>query len=200
MLLPSSDRKTLRQQGRRARRALTTAARRRGTTKINKRLVRHCKSSQRIALSLAFDGEPDLLPAITALLKQDKLVYLPQLTKRGMRFVSIRALAKGRSNRYGIVEPHKSATTISSKRLQAIVLPLTVFDTNGNRLGMGAGYYDQNLAWRLTRNRWYGPKLIGCAWAAQEAAQVPHKTWDIPLDAICHEQRWISFTHPQPQH
>lgn len=194
MLPNSSDRAALRKQGRLARRSLSPSARRAGTDQLNKRLCYQLHSAKRVALYLAFDGEPDVLATIAALIQQGKQVYLPQLTKRGMRFVSLQALIRGHTNQYGILEPHKSATTIASKRLQAIVMPLTAYDAYGERLGMGAGYYDRTLAWRHNRRQWLGPKLVGAAWRTQQAEKIPTEDWDIRLDALCNEKQTLRFS------
>ena len=49
-------------------------------------------------------------------------------------------------NRFGILEPcRRSAVRVPLNRVDAVMVPLVAFDDNGNRLGMGAGYYDRLL-------------------------------------------------------
>lgn len=192
-MLSSSSKGELRKQGRLARKRLSLSARRQATIRINRKLTRLLRRSQRIALYLHFDGEPDLLPCFETLSQQGKQLYVPLLTRRGMRFLSTNALRRCRINPFGIIEPHRSAARIGSKRLQAIVMPLTAYDSGGNRLGMGAGYYDRTLSWRNHRRQWRGPLLIGCAWSNQAAKNIPSDAWDIPLNRLCNEQQTLRF-------
>jgi 5-formyltetrahydrofolate cyclo-ligase len=47
-------------------------------------------------------------------------------------------------NRLGIPEP-KHGKSVKLKDLEAVLVPLLAFDTNGNRVGYGKGYYDKFL-------------------------------------------------------
>jgi 5-formyltetrahydrofolate cyclo-ligase len=47
-------------------------------------------------------------------------------------------------NKWGIEEP-ASGATIKPEEIDMILLPLIVFDKNGNRLGYGGGFYDRYL-------------------------------------------------------
>jgi 5-formyltetrahydrofolate cyclo-ligase len=72
--------------------------------------------------------------------------------------------------------------------LDVVVLPLVGFDRRGNRLGMGAGYYDRALRRRLdTTRHWRRPRLVGVAFACQELPAIPVSPWDVPLDLIVTE-------------
>lgn len=62
-----------------------------------------------------------------------------------------------------------------------IVLPLVAFDDSGNRLGMGAGYYDRTLALHTDI------QAIGIAYDCQKAAKIPCEPHDKPLDIIITE-------------
>ncbi len=91
-------------------------------------------------------------------------------------------------NRYGIPEPSwKTHTLASAWALDMIILPLVAFDARCNRMGMGGGYYDRSLAWRLRRGIWKGPMLIGYAYEAQKLGQIHVAPWDVPLDAVVTE-------------
>lgn len=188
----SSERQQLRQAGRLARRQLSPSQRLHATQRLNKKLCYQLRGAKRIALYLAFDGEPDLMPCLATLIAQGKQVYLPQLGRQGMRFVALSALLNARVNRYGIIEPAKHAASIPAQRLQAIVMPLTAYDSAGNRLGMGAGFYDRKLSWR-TRRRWRGPLLIGAAWQCQQQANIASADWDIALDRLVNERQTLRF-------
>lgn len=53
--------------------------------------------------------------------------------------------AQLKENKYGIPEP-QNGTVILPKMLNAVLIPLIVFDRKGQRIGYGAGYYDRFLA------------------------------------------------------
>jgi 5-formyltetrahydrofolate cyclo-ligase len=90
-------------------------------------------------------------------------------------------------NRYGIDEPaYAPATVMRAAMLDIVLLPLVGFDLEGNRLGMGKGYYDRTFA--ASRTRWRCPKLLGIAHGLQEVAQLPRAAWDVPLDGIVTER------------
>lgn len=50
-----------------------------------------------------------------------------------------------KENKLGIPEP-QDGTIVSPDSLDAVLVPLIVFDRKGHRLGYGAGYYDRFLA------------------------------------------------------
>jgi 5-formyltetrahydrofolate cyclo-ligase len=62
-----------------------------------------------------------------------------------------------------------------------ILLPLLAFDRAGHRLGYGGGYYDRTLAALPYAFR------LGCGFAAQQVADLPHEATDLPLHAIATE-------------
>ena len=62
--------------------------------------------------------------------------------------------------------------------MKAAIIPLLAFDSEGNRLGTGAGYYDRFLAAHP------GMKTIGVAFACQEMPDLPGESTDIRMDMI----------------
>lgn len=54
---------------------------------------------------------------------------------------------------------------------------------------MGGGYYDRTLA--FTRRSGKRPLLIGCAHECQNTDHLPIAEWDIPLNAIATDQRYL---------
>ena len=92
----------------------------------------------------------------------------------------------------GIPEPACSPVNwLRPWQLDLMLLPLVAFDGNGNRLGMGGGFYDRSLAYRQSRTRSLKPKLIGLAHELQHEQQLAANSWDIPLDIIATEERVI---------
>ncbi|WP_163131950.1 5-formyltetrahydrofolate cyclo-ligase [Agarivorans sp. Alg241-V36] len=145
---------------------------------------------QRVALYLAFDGELDLSLLINWLWQQGKQVYVPLVdpTKNGeMCFHRYQASSPLQANRFGIGEPvFDSEQVIDSQQLDLILAPLVAFDSKGNRLGMGGGYYDRLLA-KISDDK---PLVIGLAHDCQQINEVPIQAWDQPLKRIITPSRY----------
>lgn len=98
------------------------------------------------------------------------------------------------SNRYGIPEPDVSiASLLVPEQMSLAVLPLVGFDDDGNRLGMGGGWYDRSFAFRHGADA--PPYLVGAAFALQQVARAQPQPWDVRLDAVCTESGFFDFTN-----
>lgn len=146
--------------------------------------------AKKIALYLDADGELGTEHIISAALEQNKEIYLPVIgPNHSLTFACWEIDQPLVSNRWGINEPGASAPLCSIQELDILFMPLVAWDKRGNRLGMGAGYYDRALD-GITR-----PALIGLAHSAQEIAVVPSENWDVALDAIVTELGAHHFTN-----
>ncbi len=87
-------------------------------------------------------------------------------------------------NSYGIPEPVMSQTPVRTRTLDAVLVPLVAFDRQGNRLGLGAGFYDRAFAFKNWHTHASRPALIGIAYTFQEVDQLEAASWDVPLDVI----------------
>jgi 5-formyltetrahydrofolate cyclo-ligase len=137
-----------------------------------------------IAAYIAFDHELALGNIINWIWANNKNCYLPTIysTKsREMSFVNYCQQTKLYYNKFGIAEPKKTVDSIDINTIDAILLPLTGFDKNCNRLGMGQGYYDRVLSTLTGSDR---PILIGMAYDFQQVDIVPTNKFDITLDII----------------
>jgi len=87
--------------------------------------------------------------------------------------------------RFGIPEPPPSAESLSP---DILLVPLIGFDRQGQRIGMGGGFYDRTLeALRAEK-----PVLaVGVAFAVQELPSIPVLPHDQPLDWIVTEREAI---------
>jgi 5-formyltetrahydrofolate cyclo-ligase len=94
-----------------------------------------------------------------------------------------------KQNRYGISEPQKTIS-IPLAGFDMLLMPLVAYDRNGNRLGMGSGYYDRHLEPLRDAQQ---PLRVGIAYSLQEVAQLTKNDWDIPLHAVVTESGWIRF-------
>ena len=192
------NKQELRKLIRKKRRALTPAQRHIAGRGLIRSLHHSPKylSASRVALYLTNDGEIDPLWAIEDLWKRGKEVYLPVLhpiRKGYLAFIRYRPETKMRQNRFGIAEPDfRFNKRIPARFISIIGLPLVAFDSRGNRLGMGGGFYDRTLA--FSRAEGQAPTLVGCAYAFQEVRMLPAESWDIPLQYIATDKQLTSLT------
>ncbi|WP_300513239.1 5-formyltetrahydrofolate cyclo-ligase [Aliiroseovarius sp.] len=68
---------------------------------------------------------------------------------------------------------------------EVVVVPLVAFDSRGNRLGYGGGFYDRTLEGLRAKR---ATPALGYAYAAQEAEGLPIEPTDQPLDGIVTER------------
>jgi len=80
--------------------------------------------------------------------------------------------------RFTIPAPPETAPAVAP---DVLVVPLAGFDSSGNRLGYGAGFYDRTLSLLRGVKR---IEAIGYAFAVQELPAVPAEPHDERLDAI----------------
>ena len=154
---------------------------------------RYFLNSQHIAFYLPNDGETDLQPLIEYAWQMKKQCYLPVLGLRNSRrlwFLPYQAETNLIPNRFGIPEPQHANRDRLLKpfTLDLILMPLVAFDSQGNRLGMGGGFYDRTLGFLIHRQHWHKPRLFGTAFSFQHVTRLDRQPWDVPLDGIATEQ------------
>ena len=152
-------------------------------------------NSDRIACYLANDGEIDPTFIIETAWQYRKRVFLPVLSpfQSKLYFAPYNPGMEMHINRFGIPEPACSPTNwLNAWQLDLMLLPLVAFDENGNRMGMGGGFYDRSLAYRQSRTHSLKPRLIGLAHELQREPKLATNSWDIPLDMIATETRVIT--------
>ncbi|MCW2255471.1 5-formyltetrahydrofolate cyclo-ligase [Providencia alcalifaciens] len=140
--------------------------------------------ARRVALFLSFDGEIDTHPLIAALWQQGKEVYLPVLhpfNRHNLLFLRYMPETQLVKNHFKIDEPPLDVTNVLPlNQLDIMMIPLVAFDEQGQRLGMGGGFYDRTLAnWQQK-----GFYPIGLAHDCQRVQSLPAADWDIPLPEI----------------
>ncbi len=179
------------------RRALPPRKREQLSRKLIHSLVRSplLHRAQRIAAYFPNDGEVDLSALFPILRARGRRIYLPTLMRSRLCFLPCTAETPLLLNRYGIPEPSVSARhKIAPQALDLVLLPLVAFDSEGNRLGMGGGYYDRSFAFLRQREYWLKPTLIGVAYDFQQVKKLAAQPWDIPLDGVITESglQWFS--------
>jgi len=148
--------------------------------------------SARIALYLPMDGEIDptlLIERARGMNKQYFLPVLNPLTPGRLWFAPYGEDEPLHCNRFNIPEPAiKGKHMVPAWALDLILSPLVAFDAQGNRLGMGGGFYDRTLAFLARRRHWRKPRLLGLAYEFQKVATLHREPWDVPLQGIVTER------------
>ncbi|WP_019626331.1 5-formyltetrahydrofolate cyclo-ligase [Thioalkalivibrio sp. ALJT] len=191
--LSPNELRALRLRLRRARVALSNDQLDRHSAAISAHLLRwlqrwqpHCIGAYR-----GLRGEVDLTPLTVALSRRGTRIALPVMDAKRPGRMHFHAWAPDAPlcyNDFGIAEPCSDAPRIWRREMQVVLLPLVAFDHAGNRMGMGAGYYDRYFARR--RFGIQRPKLIGVAHSLQAVPRLPVQPWDVPLDAVITEHGW----------
>jgi 5-formyltetrahydrofolate cyclo-ligase len=142
-----------------------------------------------IAVYLPVGSELDCTPLVVQAWARGRKVFLPVLSGARLRFAPFCPGTTLLANRFGIPEPATHARHLRGARhLDVIVVPLVAFDQEGNRLGMGGGFYDRTLAFMKQRACIRRPHLVAVAFEIQKLGVVPVDEWDVHLDAVVTEK------------
>lgn len=166
------------------------------------RRLRIFAHGRRVAVYLPLGGEVDLRPCIPFAWRIGVRVFVPRIVsmRRGsMEFAPWTADTAQRRTGFGTIEPASGSGSTRARGLDTVVVPLVGFDRDGNRLGMGAGFYDRALSRRRApARRWRRPRLVGVAFACQELPAIVPSIWDVPLDVIVTERGIVTPTRHAP--
>lgn len=197
---PFPDRQLIRQQMRQRRRELSSTSRQQAANGALRKLIarREFRRARNIAIYLPVRGELPTTPLIRHCQQRNKRCFVPVVSPftPSMTFVHYRLGHTLRRNAFGIGEPNPQRRR-RAPSLDLVIMPLVAFDRQGNRLGMGGGYYDRCFAFRRRRGQKdRKPLLVGWAYSFQEVSRLPAAQWDVPLDAIVTEREWIAVKCP----
>jgi 5-formyltetrahydrofolate cyclo-ligase len=152
-------------------------------------------AGKKIALYLPFDAETDTSKLLIAARRRHIKVFVPVVVDRRRGLIRFYPLVgKLRRGAYGLAVPQRTRHPLSPRCLNLIVVPLVGVDAVGRRLGMGGGFYDRALAFRLMRHKW-GPQLVGLAFDVQRTCERFAEPWDIRLDSVATESGLHRLTH-----
>ncbi|MGB6925312.1 5-formyltetrahydrofolate cyclo-ligase [Psychrobacter sp.] len=161
-------------------------------SKLQKRLPAHAR------VGLYYDGFGEL-PTQPLLDWCQRLGYSPYLpvvgslsrTSNGndnkrLRFVPVYhsklVNVPTRIHQLGMKQNHSRALLWATE-LDVIICPLVAVDLNGNRMGMGGGFYDTTLG-KSYRSGAKKPLKIGWCYDFQVVEQLERQPWDVPLDGL----------------
>ena len=183
---PPYTRQQIRQQIRLRRRALTPEQQTQFALLAADRMMAYppVLLAHTVAVFLSFDGELDTRPLIDQLWRAGKRVYLPVLhpfSPGNLLFLHYHPSSDLVVNRLKIREPKLDVRDVLPlSQLDVLVTPLVAFDADGQRLGMGGGFYDRTLQNR----RQHRLQPVGYAHDCQQVDALPTEQWDIPLPAV----------------
>ncbi len=199
MSVTETKKKQLRQHLRQLRNSLNPAQQQQAADRLKQRVSREpiWQQSQNIAVYMANDGEVDLMPLVQLGWQQGKSIFLPVIDPartRQLLFIPWRLDTVMTINRFGITEPavqqnYSEHRPFAAQSLDLVLLPLTGFDDNGNRLGMGGGFYDYTFAFVKQPQADQQPFLAGIAHECQRVEMIPVTDKDIQLSAIYSDLR-----------
>lgn len=186
------DKASLRQQMLAARQALPAQQRQQMDTRICSCIVQAAADVGPIAGYVAANGEPDIMPALTELYECGHSIYLPvvdPLIRGQMQFGNWTPGMVLKRNRFGIGEPD-GLETLPAADLDLVFMPLLGYSAEGQRVGMGSGYYDRSFSISAAAKT---PLLCGIAYSMQQAQFSTADAWDIPMDAVVTEHGRFTF-------
>ncbi|MFN3196981.1 MAG: 5-formyltetrahydrofolate cyclo-ligase [Bradymonadia bacterium] len=177
--MPSTpERVALRERGRAARRSIPAEHRQRFDHAIAMDALACIADAPDgpVALYRAYDGEvgTDLVAEGCARLGR-QVVYALHTPRAPLTFV---VAERWQTTRFGLPVPE--GPVVDAEQLAVIVVPGTLFDRRGHRIGMGAGAYDRTLP-DLPATR------LGLAYECQLIDQISAAPWDQPLDLLVTE-------------
>ncbi len=194
---PVRPKQEIRREMRLRRQALTARQRRQAARAAAKHFltVQPLRPGMHLAVYLAFGAELDTQPLIDLARRRGCFLYVPIVrgARRPLQFVPLAGTL--RRHRFGMAEPRFCAhKTRNPRRLDAVAVPLLAFGPNGERIGWGAGFYDQTFAFLRRRGWWRRPRLIGLAYHWQGLPTLRSEAWDVPLTAVATDRGVRRFT------
>ena len=165
--------------------------------KIFEKIINHTfyEKAEFIFSYMSFRNEVDTLWFHKQVFKDGKTLLLPKvLSKERMEFYKISDLIHLKKSFMGIMEPddscevykHRKRSCDRYKENDLMLLPGLAYDRAFGRLGYGGGYYDRYLE----RNE-CGIIRCGVAFECQLMDKIPQMPYDMCMDVIVTDEKWI---------
>lgn len=144
--------------------------------------------AETIMLFLSMPDEPSTTSIIEHAWQQGKTVCVPHMREEfgvmdAAVITSLDDLVKGRFNL--LVPDPAHLELIDPELIDIILVPAVAYDHAGNRLGMGAGYYDRFIS-RATK-----AIRIGAIWSSQIVPSIPTNEYDKGVQYLLTEDEII---------
>ena len=175
------QKKKLRREILARRAALTEQERERGRLLITERILGHqwYYLSDTVLSFVSYGSEICTTEILENALHDGKCVYVPRVEWRKMQFYRIRSLSELHEGYKGIPEPEGNTECFIYDPERAakclLLMPGSVFDPLGNRLGYGGGFYDCYLADKEALRL----RSIGIGFRCQQVDTVPVEETDV---------------------
>ena len=165
-----------------ARKHLSQQQQTQNALKLALRIAKHpnYKHANIIAGYSAINGEISLTPLMKLAIAQGKQWLTPEINNDQLLFRETKQRTKTRSNVFGIQEV-VGAQVHAIERIDLFLCPLVAFDLQGNRIGMGAGFYDRALKVLRKKRKAY---IFGVAHDLQRVIGIKPNKWDIRLEGV----------------
>lgn len=139
----------------------------------------HFAKAKTVMLYCALPDEVDTRELLDRCVEEGKKVLLPKVTgDTTMELRQYTGSADLAVGAFGILEPSGNTFT-DFDTIEVAVIPGMAFDSSGNRLGRGKGYYDRFLS--MLPARIY---KIGVCFDFQKFKHIPADTTDIRMDLV----------------
>ena len=150
-------------------------------------------NTNKVALYWPVNGEISTNSLISNFIKDGSECFLPIISQdkknKILEFALFEIDNPLTNNRFDIPEPRKS-TIVDLNELDVIFLPCVCFDSKGNRIGMGGGFYDKTLS-LLSNNQ--KTQLILLAYDFQEVESCFPEGHDVKADACLTPNQYLNF-------
>ncbi|MCW5206265.1 5-formyltetrahydrofolate cyclo-ligase [Desulfobulbus sp. F5] len=188
----TSARTTIRQAKLTARDQLDPALRCENSRRIFAQLTEHrlLTAAQHLFMYVHFRSEVETLPLIEHFLAVGKKVSVPLTLRKESQLLAVRItdpVSQLKPGCFGILEPtqeQKKQAVIDPATIDIALVPGSVFDRYGGRLGYGGGFYDRFLAQNAPQ-----AYKIGLAYELQLVKEVPTEAHDQRMDMIITEEQ-----------
>lgn len=183
------DRQTLRQANLTARDQLAPAIRCEKSCRIHTLLLNlpEIATAKHFFLYVHFRSEVETLPLLTHLLVAGKTVSAPLTLRKESRLLAVQITdpaSQLEPGCFGILEPNKTQAAVNPASIDIALVPGSVFDQGGGRLGYGGGFYDRFLSQDAPQ-----ALRVGLAFAMQLVDQVPTAAHDQLMDILVTEEQ-----------
>jgi 5,10-methenyltetrahydrofolate synthetase len=122
--------------------------------------------------------EPQIIPFLSKLATEGRLMLPRVLNNQKMEFVLVQNLAQDlQIGAFGIMEPNLDLPAFQEAPA-AFLIPGIVFGKDGGRIGRGAGYYDRYLS------LFKGIPRLGVAYSVQIKSTLPQNAMDMRMDEV----------------
>lgn len=127
-------------------------------------------------LALPFEFNTQLL--IEQAQKDDKTLLVPKTYSRGRMIFVVYDKTDLALTKFGLLEP-QSEREVPKESIDLIHVPGLIFNSEGYRIGYGAGYYDRYLSD-------YSGRTVSTIYACQQGAFVP-SAHDISVEKVLYD-------------